>query len=64
MRRTASISTGLTDIFARHTFDNTTGLTWDLMTNAQRQASAINFGNVVWIGGNVYRRRAECSGLR
>ncbi|HKO41914.1 MAG TPA: PA domain-containing protein [Pyrinomonadaceae bacterium] len=44
---------GLTDIYARHTLDNTSGLTWNLMTNAQRQASAINFGNVVWTGANV-----------
>jgi PA domain len=44
---------GLTDIFARYTFDNTTGLSWDQMTRAQRQASAINFGNVVWEGANV-----------
>ena len=44
---------GQTDIFARYTFDNTTGLSWDQMTQAQRQASAINFGNVVWIGANV-----------
>ncbi len=44
---------GLTDIYARHTLDNSTGLTWDVMTRAQRQTSAINFGNVVWTGANV-----------
>lgn len=44
---------GRTDIYARQTFDNTVGLSWDNMTNAQRQASAINFGNVVWTGPNV-----------
>jgi hypothetical protein len=44
---------GQTDIYARHTFDNTTNLFWDQMTQAQRQASAINFGNVVWVGANV-----------
>jgi hypothetical protein len=44
---------GQTDIFARHTYDNTTGLTWDQMSRAQRQASAINFGNVIWDGANV-----------
>ena len=42
-----------TDIFARHTYDNTTSMTWDQMTQTQRQASAINFGNVVWNGANV-----------
>ena len=30
--------------------DNTVGLHWNQMTNAQRQASAINTGNVVWDG--------------
>lgn len=44
---------GRTDIYARHTFDNTVGLLWSDMTNAQRQASAINFSNVVWTGANV-----------
>ena len=44
---------GQTDIFARHTFDNTTGLTWDQMTQAERAISARNFGNVVWNGANV-----------
>ena len=44
---------GLTDIFARYTFDNSAGLSWDQMTRAQRQASAINFGNVVWNGATV-----------
>lgn len=44
---------GLPDIFARYTYDNTAGLSWNQMTRAQRQASAINNGNVVWIGSNV-----------
>lgn len=44
---------GRTDIFSRFAFDNTVGLFWNNMTNAQRQASAINFGNLVWVGGNV-----------
>lgn len=44
---------GRTDIFSRFTFDNTTGLLWSNMTNAQRQASAINFSNLVWAGPNV-----------
>ena len=44
---------GQTDIFARYTFDNTTGLSWDQMTQAQRQSSAINYGNVIWNGATV-----------
>jgi hypothetical protein len=42
-----------TDIYARFTFDKTLGTTWDLMNNAQRQASTINSRNVVWVGPNV-----------
>jgi len=44
---------GQTDIYARHSLDITTGLTWDQMTQAQRAISAKNFGNVVWNGANV-----------
>jgi hypothetical protein len=44
---------GRTDIFSRFAFDNTVGLLWSNMSNAQRQASAINFGNLVWVGPNV-----------
>jgi len=50
-----NVSTGVIfnsfhDLFERHIRDNTLGLHWDAMTNAQRQASAINTGNVVWDG--------------
>ncbi|MFY9609083.1 MAG: PA domain-containing protein [Blastocatellia bacterium] len=44
---------GRTDIFSRFTFDNTVGLFWNQMTAGQRQASAINFGNLVWAGPTV-----------
>ena len=44
---------GQTDIYARHTLDTTNGLYWDQMTAAQRQASAIRFGRVVWDGATV-----------
>ena len=43
----------LTDIFSRYTVDETTGLHWDVMTDAERQASAINFRHVFWDGPNV-----------
>jgi uncharacterized repeat protein (TIGR01451 family) len=33
--------------------DNTTNKTWTLMTNAERAASAVNTGHLVWNGGNV-----------
>lgn len=41
---------GRMDIFSRNLLDNTTGLRWHEMTNAQRRASAINTGHVVWSG--------------
>ncbi len=33
--------------------DNTTNTTWTLMTPAQRVASAVNTGHLVWTGGNL-----------
>lgn len=44
---------GQTDIFGRQIIDNTTGKTWDIMTNAERRASAINPRNVAWTGNTV-----------
>src|ERR1700743_831498 len=44
---------GQTDIYGRQIIDNTTGKTWDIMTNAERRASAINPRNVAWTGSNV-----------
>jgi hypothetical protein len=44
---------GLTDIYSRHTLDTSTGLYWNEMTDAQRAASAVRFGRVVWDGANV-----------
>lgn len=41
---------GIFDVF---TLDTDLGLTWDSMTNAQRAASAVNCGGVVWNGPNV-----------
>ncbi len=44
---------GRTDIFSVFTLDTTQNKTWAEMTDAERQASAINDGNVVWNGANV-----------
>lgn len=38
---------GIFDFFLQ---DNTSGKKWNAMTNAERQASAINTGNLVWVG--------------
>jgi hypothetical protein len=43
----------LPSIFNRFTLDNTTNKMWDVMTNAERAASAINPRRVVWTGTNV-----------
>ena len=44
---------GMTDVYGRHILDTFTGATWDLMTNAERVASAINPRRVVWNGPAV-----------
>jgi hypothetical protein len=36
--------------YAKNIRDNSTGMQWDAMTNAQRVTSAVNTGNVVWSG--------------
>ena len=38
------------DVYSVFTHDNTSGLNWDEMTNSEREASAVNTGNVVWDG--------------
>jgi hypothetical protein len=42
-----------TDNYSRHTLDTTNGLFWDQMTQAERQASAVRYGRVVWDGIEV-----------
>ena len=44
---------GLPSIYDFFLLDNTTAKTWPNMTNAERQASAINTGNLVWNGQQV-----------
>lgn len=43
----------LTDIYSTFTLDTSTGLHWSVMSNAQRQASAINVNRVVFDGPTV-----------
>ena len=43
-------NSGLPSIYDRFLLDNSTGKTWIQMTNAERQASALNNGNLVWAG--------------
>jgi hypothetical protein len=51
--QTGANAGGFTDVFSQFTFDRTTGKYWSQMTDAERQASAINTGNVFWDGANV-----------
>lgn len=44
---------GVPDIYSTFTFDNTTGKVWTEMTVAERQASALNYGNVVFTGASA-----------
>ena len=45
-----SQNSGLPSIYDKFLFDNSTGKNWVQMTAAERQASAINTGNLVWTG--------------
>jgi len=50
---TGALNGGFPDIYTRYMFDRTTNKYWYQMTNAERQASALNVGNVLWDGSNV-----------
>jgi hypothetical protein len=47
---TGALFSGFPDAYNSKLLDLTTGLLWNQMTNAQRAASATNFGRVVWTG--------------
>jgi hypothetical protein len=44
-----------TDVYSRFTLDTQTGRHWNEMTAAERKASAVRFGGVVWDGRTVNR---------
>jgi hypothetical protein len=50
---TGALFSGSPSSYDHFTRDNTLGNTWVNLTAAQRQASAINTGNLVWSGPNV-----------
>ena len=50
---TGALQQGFSDVYTNNIFDRTTGKRWSEMTNAERQASAVNSGNVLWDGENV-----------
>ena len=47
---TGALLGGFPGVYERFLRDNTSGLTWNTMSDAQRQSSAVNDGNVVWNG--------------
>ena len=50
---TGALGNGYIDVFARHMFDRTANKSWGEMTNTERQASAINNGNLLFTGSSV-----------
>ncbi len=50
---TGALLAGFPDHYNSKLFDTSLGLLWPQMTDAQRLASATNFGRVVWVGENV-----------
>lgn len=50
---TGTLFNSFPDVYMRNMIDQSNGLYWHQMTNAQRQASAINNGNVFWDGASV-----------
>ena len=54
---------GLPDTFSRNLHDLETGKSWDVMSNAERQASALNDPDLVWNGSRVIADRDKFLGL-
>lgn len=50
---TGSLNSGFPSIYDKFLFDNTTNKNWVDMTAAERQASAINTGHLVWDGPRI-----------
>ncbi|MBX3243307.1 MAG: carboxypeptidase regulatory-like domain-containing protein [Acidobacteria bacterium] len=50
---TGAFFSGFPDVYLRNMYDRSVSLSWHQMSNAQRQASAINVNNVLWDGPNV-----------
>ncbi len=50
---TGAMSSNFPSVFEQHMLDNTTGLHWNQMTNAQRVTSSTNNQKVVWDGSSA-----------
>ncbi len=56
---TGGLFFGLPGIFDYFIYDMTAGLHWNEMNNSQRQASAVNTGNLVWDGASAIAAAAD-----
>lgn len=61
---TGTLFNGLCDIYTVFSFDNTLQKNWCEMTDAERQFSAVNTGNVVWTGGQTTAQTSRFLGPR
>lgn len=50
---TGALLSGFPDVYTRYMYDRSTSKYWYQMTDAERQTSALNSGNVFWDGANV-----------
>lgn len=50
---TGALPSGYADVYTRFMYDRSIGKYWYQMTDAERQTSALNTGNVLWDGPNV-----------
>jgi cysteine-rich repeat protein len=50
---TGALANGLLDTFSVNLEDHSTGKTWGIMTNTERKNSAIDTGDLHWVGANV-----------
>jgi hypothetical protein len=57
---TGALNAGFPSVYDFFLKDNTTGKIWKDMTDTERQASAINTGNLVWVGPQV---KSDAHGL-
>ncbi len=61
---TGALNGGFIDVFSRNMFDRTANKFWSQMTNSERQASALNDGNLMFAGPNVSMASGSLTGGR
>jgi hypothetical protein len=61
---TGGFQNGIADIYSTFTYDNSAGKRWTQMSTAERQASGVNYGNVIFDGANTVAGAALVLGPR